>query len=218
MKILVLVCVFLVVYLYSIRKRNNEKFTLHRLVSWVVSEDDHIYRCNLSLLHYIHNTQIALEIPTARRITGDIERNYAKTILSIFSSNLADSFFCDKLECENFEKLCKYSRIDGYEIEIHFFMFQLFKFLRKHECDRFFGNHDMHQRTISYEEKGMWGGPLFDASYELSDFALVYHKMLYISYKFCAMSSIFSEEVFRFVSEESFANVIDTRQINISRI
>lgn len=208
----------LIIYFFGICKEYRNEKKLHKFVAWIVSEDDKKYRCSLSLLHYVHNIQIKMKIHSDRCITGEKERSYAKIILLGFSSYIVDLFFCDKLECEKFNKLRKYSRIDGYDIEIHFFMFQLYKYLHDHQCDSCFLGNDMHKKTIKYENKGMWGAPLFDATYELSDFGLVFHKMLYIAYKFCSQSSVFSEEVTKFVSEESFINVIDSKLIDICKL
>lgn len=205
-----------VLYLFQLRK-NREVSNLHRLVAWVASKDNKIFRCNLSLLNYIHNIQNSLDIKDSRRVSGDTERNYAQIILDDFVLYLSDAFLCKKLVCDNFEKLCKYEKIDGYFIEIHFFMFQFHKYLRSHECDSIFLGYDMYKSAISYNKKGMWGGELFDATYEISDFAVVFHKLCYITFMFCMKSSIFSYEVSKFISEDSFAEVIDNRQIQITR-
>lgn len=211
------ILVLIVLYLWGRVRSHRESELLYKFVAWCVSKDDLVYRCNLSLLHYVHNAQISLKISDSHSIRGDIERGYAKSILDGFTSYLCESYFCHKINRDNLRKLGKWEKIDGYFIEIHFFMFQLYNYLSSHQCDSHFLGQDMHCKTLSRKDYGMWGGPLYDATYELTDFAVVFHKMLYISYMFCKNSSIYADVISKYATEQSYIDVINTKQISISR-
>lgn len=200
---------------FSNTRKNSRLFNL---VSWCTSKSDRERRYNLSLLDHLHNAQIELNINASFRVAGNCDRSYAKQILDGFTSYLSDSFYCEKIDYNycNLKKLYRYARVDGYPIEMHFFMFQLFEYLFSHRCDYDFLDNKMHKNVLEYKQYGSWGGTLFDATYELSDFAVVVFKMMYISYKFCRNSTVYSSVVSS-KTEQFITETISSKRIDISR-
>ena len=131
-----------------------------------------------------------------------------KDILSEFQKELIQDYFSNKL------KIVK----SKYDIPgEHYFMFALTSFLEDHQCDYDFQGNPMHKDTLSYKRYGDWGGPCYDATYSLTDFALVYHKLYYVAYLFCKSSEIFNPKGVAFRNSESIRSILDAKQIQMSR-
>lgn len=190
-------------------RQHREHTTLYNLVSWCVTKDSSFYRCNLPLYSYVFNAQNDLDIPSQYRLSVSQDKTTVEELLTFFQNELTKNYFEGSLKCVK----SKYV-IPG----DHFFMFALNSFLREHQCDSCFNGHDMHKKTLSYSSHGSWGAPLFDASYELSDFAVIYHKLYYISYLFCKNSKVLNTKGDAYRNSESIKKILDTRQIDISRI
>ena len=190
---------------------------LKELVAWCVTKDSAIFRYNLGLWEYIKNAQRKFKLQPQYSISGDAEWEFAKSILDGFCDHLADSFFRDILSYKKFIWLKSLTLVDS-NCKEHFFMFHLFCYLTDHYCSDSFLGHDMHQKTLSYESHGMWGGPLYHATYELTDFAVVVNKMRYIAFLFCKKSDIYQNDIAAWLTPTHFTDIIDTRQIDISRI
>lgn len=54
-----------------------------------------------------------------------------------------------------------------------YFMYLLQGYCEEHQCDYKLLGYDMHKETISHKSYGSWGGPLYDATYSLTDFAIL---------------------------------------------
>ena len=202
--IFILVLVF--IFLFSKLREFYRDRSLRELVAWSVSTDDHI-RCNLSLSNYIVKAQIKLNLPKECCIVGDEEWAIAKEIIDKYKKDLMQSYF----------KGHAYVIKSKYAIQGEtYFMFALYAFLSDHQCDYKFLEHDMHKKRISYKEYGSWGGTLFDATYAQTDFAIVFHKMHYITYMYCRGNDILKTYVPSW-NEENLKEILDTKQIQISR-
>lgn len=182
---------------------------IRKLVAWCVTDDSRVYRYNLSLSAYVNNAQLHAEMCENHRILGDTEWKYVQIILSGFQQHLTQAFFYGEIS----HKKSKWSIP-----EEDFFMYHLFCYLSSHECEYKFLGFDMHAKTISYESHGSWGGPLFDAIYELTDFAIVVQKLRYITFLSCKTSLIYKDDIAGWLTPEHFTDMIDTKQIHISRV
>lgn len=75
----------------------------------------------------------------------------------------------------------------------------------------------MHQKRLSYSEYGSWGGKLFDATFLISDFSVVFHKLMYTSYLYCKSSKSINPKNELYQYPESIRKVLDSRELSISR-
>lgn len=206
--ILYLLLTALVIALLKNLRKNSKERSLRDLVFWCVSEDSKIYRCGLSLRDYIKNAQIKEELPQKYRLSGDTEWNFAEDILREFQHDMTQKYVQGCIEEIN----SKYV-IPG----DHYFMFSLDRFLEKHQCDSKFYGHEMHKETVSYKHYGDWGAQLFDATYSLTEFSVVYHKMYYLSHIFCKNSKVINKNGGSYRFEDDIKRILDTKQIHISR-
>ncbi len=203
--IITLLCA--VFFLLSICIKAYNAKSLKKLVAWSVTEDNHI-RCNLPLSSYIVKAQNKLSIPCEYRISGKTETWYMEEILAMYQKDLSQAYFKDQLV------VIKSKYVITGEF---YFMYLLYVFLSDHQYDYEFLGHDMHKEQLEYTHHGDWGGPLFNATYSLTDFALVFHKMHYITYMYCLSNEVLKDFVPEW-NEENLKEILDTKQIQISRI
>ena len=189
---------------------------LKSLVAWCATIDSKKYRCNLSLFDYVHNAQIYLKMPAEHRIHFDLERDYTNIILTRFVDNLVQDYFNDKIEYNSPAFWKSYSTEYG-DLSVQFFMFQLYRYLSNHECSSSFLGYDMHSKTIKFDSNGTWGGLLYDATYELSQFGMVFIKLQYTAYLVCKKSDLYSKNMLTWKNEDSFIEILSRKQIDISR-
>ena len=220
--VLALIVVFLSYKLYEHYIKRN----LFNKVAWCVTNDSHIYRCNMNLIDWINNIPFySLKKKTADcffpnadklfpidekyRIQGDEERNIAKEILKEYQRDLIQKYFLGELGTNRFiRKLTK----------AEYFLYTLQEFLQKHECETTFNGIKMYE-TKEYKSYGSWGVPLFSATYELTDYAVVYHKIIYIAemYRLTLRENPLDTESYYFKSAEATKEVIDSRKMKVSR-
>lgn len=201
------VSIFIIIYAFVKLKEHSKERELYYLVAWCVTIDSCEHRCNLRLTDYIHKAQIQEDIPQKYRITGD-EWDVVNEIVGQFQKVLVQNYFNGRLSAPK----SKYV-IPGE----HYFMFKLALFLEKHQCDYEFLDHNMHKDTLDYRRYGDWGGPLYDATYSLTEFAITYHKLYYIACEFCRSSKIFNLNGDSFQSNDSIKEILDSKQISVSR-
>lgn len=170
---------------------------LKELVAWSIIPDHpfgNISAHDLPLWSYVSNAQIEFKLPQEYRISGDDEWNYAKEILEEYLRVLTISYFKGKLALIK----SKYA-VDGDD----YFMFTLYAFLSEHQCDYDFLGHDMHSDRLNT------GSP---KTYAQTDFAIVLHKMHYITYMYCRGSEILKTYVPAW-NEKNLKEILDTKQI-----
>ena len=194
-------------------------------VAWCVTEDSHIYRCNMQLIDWLHNIPFysikkksadcffpnadkLFPIHEKYRIHIDEERTIAKEILKQYQQDLIQRYFSGKLSLA-------YSPPKLTSAE--YFLFTLSEFLQKHECEKSFNGNEMY-KVKDYKSYGSWGGALYDATYELTDYAVVYHKMYYIAQMYCLTlrKNPLDTETTSYISAEVTKKVIDTREMKVS--
>lgn len=138
----------------------------------------------------------------------DEEWETVKIIIANFQKVIVQKYFHNSLN------LPKSKYIDG---EIYF-MYLLQGYLEENQCNHSFLGYDMHKETISRENYGSWGGQLYDATYALTDFALIYHKLFYIAYMSCKESKAFNSIGNCFNNEAALEEIIDSRRISVSHM
>ena len=220
--ILILIVVFLSHKLYEHYKERD----LFNKVAWCVTEDSNMYRCNLRLIDWLRsvpfystkkkppdcflpNSDKLFPIHEKYFIQGDEEYNIAKEILKQYQRDLIQKYLSGKLSTDpSIRKLT----------EAEYFLFTLQEFLEKHECETTFNGNEMY-KIKDYKSHGNWGGPLFDATYELTDYAVVYHKIYYITEMYCLTlrENSLDTNSLSFIKTEETKKVIDTREMKVSR-
>lgn len=150
------------------------------------TSSDNHIRCNLSLSAYVYNAQIKLFLPQEYRIAGDEERKTANELLEEYRKDLMQAYFAGKL---NIPK-SKYV-VQGQD----YFMFALYAFLSDHQCDYEFLGHNMRKAT---------------------DFAVVFHKMHYITYMYCRKNETLKDLVPEW-NEKNLKEILETKQIQLQR-
>ena len=199
--------------------------TLHRHISWCVTDDSNIHRCNISLLgwlcnvpHYskkkvpdcfFPNADKLFDIPEEYWLQSDEERNIAKEILRAYQKELCQKYFAGRMIPSR--SMCKLS-------DEEYFLFTLKEFLEKHECETSFFGYEMY-KTKEYKSHGSWGVPLFSATYELTDFAVVYHKMYLTAQTYCLAlrKNPLDTNTLSFEWAENTKKVLDTKEMKVSR-
>lgn len=220
--ILMLIIAFL---LFKFYEHFNER-DLFNKVAWCTTENSFICRCNLHLIEWLCNVPFYSTkecrpdrfFPNADKlffihenycIRGDKEYNIAKEILEQYQRDLIQKYLSGKLrEDSSIRKLT----------EAEYFLYTLAFFLQKHECEKIFNGNEMY-KTKDYKSYGSWGGPLYDATYELTNFAVVYHKMYYIAQMYCLTlrKNPLDTDTISFIGTEETKKVIDTREMKVSR-
>lgn len=199
-----LLSVFIFVAIIAFEKwyKYTQEQKLRDLVAWSVTGGN-----GIPLWAEVSNAQNKLNLPKEYCITGDLDWDYAKEIIDEYKKGLMLSYF------KGHSYVIKSKYVISGE---NYFMFALYAFLSDHQCDYKFLEHDLHKETLDYKRHGDWGGPLFNATYALTDFAIVFHKMHYITYMYCRGNDILKDFVPAW-NENNLREILDTKQIQISR-
>lgn len=225
--VVIILCI--IIYLIYRTYKFSQWECLHKKICWCTSEDSRVFRSNMDLIHYINNLTISSRaknksiedsyyfhsvsriryIDQKYQIVSDEEKDIAREILKFYQAELSQSYLTGKiLPSKHISKLT----------DAEYFVLSLLSFLDKHQCDTEINDIKMHQRTISHQSYGSWGGPLYDAKYELSEFALVYHKLLLtaLEYNLAMQKNLTSEDTIYHNAIQNVKNIIDTNQIEVS--
>lgn len=158
------------------------------------------------LLFAVWNAQYIDSVDKKHRIT-EAEKEYVIEVIEAYQKDIMRSYFKGHL------KLIK----SKYEvIGKDYFMLALYSFLSEHQCDDKFLGYDMRKERISYKSYGDSFSAGYDATYTLTDFAEVFHKMHYITYMYCRSNEILKPFVPEW-NEKNLKEILDTKQIQISR-
>jgi hypothetical protein len=206
----IIVMVIVIAFLsYKFYESHKEK-ELRKLVSWSVIGDYcptlNSYSYNRELFITIMNTQHKYGIKKKYCITEETEEEYMREIIEEFQKEMARSYFRGVLKTVKGKYTIR---------EEHYFMLSLFCFLTKHQCDSKFLGYDMHKERVSFKD---YGNLNFDATYTLTDFAIVYHKMYYITrvfYNNCK-PLIESNLALPYNNEKAIEEILNTKQIELS--
>lgn len=207
--LLTVLTITLIFVISELRKYYQEK-KLRELVSWSVIGDYcptlGRYSYNSELLFVIVNAQYEYGIKKKYCIAEKTEEEYMREIIEEFQREMARSYFKGE------HKTVKSKYVIWGK---HYFMYSLQSFLSKHQCDDKFLGYDMREERISCEEYSCDG---YKSTYTLTDFAVVYHKMYYISHVFCKNCKplIESNLALPFDNEKNIAKILNTKQIELS--
>lgn len=205
---IILLCILVYVIIKKGMESAKEK-KLKEVVAWCATDNSNTFRCNLHLWEYISKAQIKLNLLQEYRISTDEEWNLAKEIIKGFQKDITQKFFSNQLSIPASKYVIS---------EETYFMYLLQRYLEQHQCDYDFLGYDMHKETISHKSYGSWGGPLYDATYALTDFAVVLQKLYYISYMHCKKSSTINPKGEYWSNERSIEDIIDSRRLSVSRM
>lgn len=203
--------IFVAIIAFAKWHKLSQERKLRDLVSWSAIGDycpalnRHSYV--RELLIAILNAQYNTAINQKHRITED-EKKCVIEIIEEYQKDIMRSYFKGQLKIIE----SKYA-ISGE----NYFMLALYSFLSEHQCDYEFLGHDMHKERLEYKRYGDWGGPCYDATYSLTDFAIVFHKMHYITYMYCKNSEILKDKVPSW-NENNLKEILDSNQIQVSRV
>ena len=201
----ILLFILLALLLYKKTIALSKEFQLKELIAWCLTDSNREY---LPLHQFILEAQNLLNVPPKYRIiSSDLEK--VKILIAGFQKDTTQKYFSNSLYLPK----CKYT-INSKT----YFMYLLQSFLEKHQCDSYFLDYNMHQNRITYESYGSWGGELYDATYSLTDFAIVFHKLYYIAYIYCKKSNTLNPKGNYFNNEQSIEYILDSKQISISQI
>jgi hypothetical protein len=194
---------------------------LFKRVKWVCSKDDNI-RCNIAMVDWVLNVQSyslkkqsdiffprgakMFPIEASYRLTEE-EREMAKKIICEYQQDMIATYFYDNLS----------SHISIYKLtEPEYFIYTLTEFLMKNQCKDMVAGQKMYD-TLDFRNHGEYGRILYDATLQLTDFAVAYHKMLYIAQNYYLMfqKNPQDEDSWIYVATQNTKNVIDTKTIGV---
>lgn len=196
--------IYCIYKLYQCKKQSRLRY----LVSWSVTtyfSNAPSIRPGSDLIDCIYKAQRNLKIPAKYCFTNESELDVLYLLLEEYQRSIAQKFFNFSLNPPKCKK-----RLSGEQ----YFMYMLCTMLKQHQCDSEYLRHNMHDKRISYTEYGSWGCPNYDAVYSLSEFALTYHKLYYVTHLFCKNDPILSQ-TFDFSDSDFIKKNIDTKQISI---
>ena len=171
-----MVIILLSYNLYRYYKKNK----LLEKVQWCVCDSFTGMRSENKLRDYIILSQQKLSLDTNYRITKD-EFSIIEDIFKNYQQDLIQKYFAETLPNDNHNN-------------VTFFILTLGDYLEKHQCDTTFNGNEMY---IVKERKtyGTWGVTSFSATYLLTDYAVTYNKLLYITQLyFIKLFNIIGEE------------------------
>ncbi len=155
-------------------------------------------------------TQHKLNISREYRINEKEDFDNCHEIIKEYQADISRKYFLGELTLIK----SKYA-VSGED----YFMAAFYEFLSKRQCYNEVVGHTMHEERLEYKHYGQWGGELYDATYLLSDFGLMYHKLLYITFCYLKNSKIFNPENkvdWQEQRESGIKKVLDTKQLAVS--
>lgn len=155
----------------------------------------------------IHNAQFNEAIDKKYRFTEG-EKQYILEIIDAYQKDIMRSYFKGSL------RLIESKYVVSGET---YFMAAMYSFLSEHECDYTFLGHDMHKERVFYKSYGESFSSGSESIYSLTDFALTFHKIHYVTYMYCKHNKILESYVPEW-NEKSIREILDTQQIQISRM
>ena len=206
-------CTFVTVAIVAFGKWHelSQERKLRELVSWSAIGDYSPalgrYSYDRELIITVLNAQYRDSIDPKCRITEEADKQYLCEIIEEYQKYITRSYFKGHLKLLNSKYVMR-----GED----YFMFKLYVFLSDHQCDYEFLGHNMHKERVAYKSYGSTFSAGYDATYSLTEFSTVFHKMHYITYMYCKGD----ERLKSFVpgwNEENLKEILDTKQIQISR-
>ena len=187
-------------YLCYDRYKRSDIF---KKVKWCISYDSFDNtEADLNMRNHILRLQHKLSVGESYRITKD-ESDIIVDILHSFQQDLIQRYFNDSLTSSKY-------------IEEVFFTIALMEFLEKHQCEKTFNGNTMHTME-NYKSYGTWGVTSFSATLVLTDYAVTYYKLLYITQLYYnKLHNITDANALGCIKVETTKVAIDTRHIDVN--
>lgn len=190
-----MVIVFLSYNFYGYYKKNQ----LFKKVKWCVCDS---FSIEQKLRDYILITQQKLSLDTNYRITRD-EFSIIGDILKSYQQDLIQKYFAETLPNDKHDNVA-------------FFILTLGDYLEKHQCDTTFNGNEMYivKNRKTYDT---WGVTSFSATYFLTDYAVTYNKLRYITQLyFLKLFNIVGEEKLGVISANATKEAIDSGELQVN--
>lgn len=183
------------------REFSREK-KLREYVSWHFTGYD-----GIPLWAEISNVSSKLELSAEYWIV-DRDNEFVDVILDGFKKDLTECYFrgCLRLLKSKQEVRCR-----------DYFLIALCGYLKEHRFDYNFLGYDMRKEMISRNPRDITTGSGSERTYILTDFAIVYHKLYYITYMFCKNSQITNPCGEDFHNDNYIKEILDTGRMTVSR-
>ncbi len=192
--VIIILSLILVYCLYTHFKNKD----LFEKVKWCVTSDSLI-----RMKDQILRLQYELEIDDKYRIT-ETEIDIVIGILQGYQKALIQEYFNGSL-------------LNGKFVADAWFVTTLGDFLGKHQLETTFNGNEMYT-TKDYEAHGCWGMDLFTATYVLTDYAVAYNKLFYISWLYyLKLHKIVGDEKVGVIIANGIREAIDNGEIKVGR-
>lgn len=192
--------VFLSQKTYEFYKSNN----LFEKAKWFVSYNQpYEPKPEIKMRDIILHLQRKLSLSEKYLIT-ETELEIVSEILQSFQLDLIKKYFNGSLSN------CKFTNAE-------FFIIKLNEFLERNQCKDSFNGNEMHAEVKNYKSYGTWGMTSFSATYVLTDYAITYYKVLYITQlQHNELLAITNPNTFAFQTAAVTKRAIDTREIEVN--
>lgn len=204
-----IICILLIVSCCLIVKLNEFDFEKKkkRFVGQIIHGDwqiDHFHINNYDF-SYFEIIQKKLNLSDVYSLNNGDKEQVIK-IIEAFKKNLSEKYFSDRLVLPK----PKYRISDN-----EFLMLSLYLFLDENTSSTYFCKEPMHKNTVAYKS---YGFNEYDATYSVTEFAIIVYKLLYIAYVYCQNSEALNPKgnIFNNANKEYIEKLINTETICIS--
>lgn len=197
------IAIIIIIYFVDKFKKFNIEKEKKLYVSRIIHGDWQIDHYHIDYdFYYFEMVQRELKLADTYKLTKDDKEQVTK-IFAAFKNDLSEKYFSDRIGLPKSKLRINFDT---------FLMYYLYLFLDKGYCSSFFCEEPMHKETIthkSYPDDG------YDATYSVTEFAVVVFKLLYISYMYCKNSTVLNPNGKIFNNEKHVEELIDTKTISI---
>ena len=204
---IIFICIFIIGYLISQTLKYRKEKNLFKLVAWSVT-GNYDTRLNINsytseLVSYIKEAQYINKIDNEYKTVESDEIKIVYEIIKEYQKYVSREYFKGHLGLIDSKRTIQPE---------DYFMATLHDLLSAHHCDRTFIEYDMFGEQFEYKRYSDGSG--YKATYALTDFSIVYHKLYYITHIYCKNSLALQDKVSLW-SEEIIKEALDTKQMTI---
>lgn len=197
--IMAIAIAILLYVVYGYYKKNQ----LRKKVKWCIAYDSFNNRAaEDEMFNHIYHLQYELSVDKKYMISMD-ESSTIKGIFKCYQQDLIQKYFTDTLT--------DYACSDEQQ-----FILTLNSFLSKHQCDKEFNENQMYA-VKDYKTYGTWDATSFSATYVLTDYAVTYNKLYYISQLyFLKHYNIVDQDKLGVITANFIKEAIDSRELGVN--
>lgn len=197
--IMVIAIAFLLYKVYGYYKKNQ----LREKVKWCIAYNSFNNRtAENEMFNHIYHLQYELSVDKKYMIAVD-DAPIVKGILKCYQQDLIQKYFTGAL-------------MDYSDDEKKQFVITLNEFLSKHQCDKEFNENQMYA-VKDYKTYGTWGATSFSATYVLTDYAVTYNKLYYVSQLyFLKHYNIVDQDKLGVITANTIKEAIDNREFGVN--